>query len=150
MTEEFILDLGQYVGANIELDLKKYSEELRPFLKHYKNLYRIWSEVDSDHVEQRLQSTDMLATTLSLEAISYMAEDSSYADGSIVTMHAGIGFMPIPILKKALALEIVTEEKSFIKSVIMDNEYQQEVLLVAPDKEFEYYGMWINDEIEKL
>jgi hypothetical protein len=150
MTEKFIIDVAQYVGANIDLDPKEHLAELRSFLKHYTNLYRIWAEDDSDHVEQRLRTMKTLATTRSLKSIKALAIDGDHDEGNVITMHSGVGFMPIPIIRKALELNIVPKEKRFLEEIIHYNDYQQEVLLIKPDKEFVYYGMWMGDDIERF
>jgi len=150
MTEEFAVDVAQYVGANEDLDFEKYADDLRPYLRSHKTLYRLWSEVDSDHVEQRLRNAKVLATSNSIDAIQLIAENTNQAPGTLITTHSGVGIMPVDILKDALARDVIITEKSYVKRVIVDNEYQQEVLLLQAAKEFSYYGMWMGDGIEKF
>jgi len=148
MTEKFVIDVAQYVGANIPFDFVKHSGDLKPFLKHYRDLYRIWDSGEVDEVEALARKSGILPTSRSLEALLQLAMDGDHNDGDLITVHQGIGFSPMAVLKRGLS--VMTKEKSFVEDIIMYNDYQKEILLLRAEPEFDFYGMLDGESIERF
>ena len=148
MTDQFLLNLAEYVGANEKIQVTKYLDEIRPFLRRYSECYRLWRLSDPKDVESFLSKNTYLSTTKDLDVIPYLAESGDHEEDDLVTLHSGIGFSPISILKRGLST--LTKEVDYVERVIFDNEYQKEIFLLKVDPSFEYWGVWNGYEIDLL
>lgn len=113
--EKFIIAVAEAVGANIRLDVSRYIELVKPYLKIY-TVYRYWSA--------KYQPQTYYNTSKSLQAIAQMLEDGDFPNGPI-TKHTGEGMDVMQVLQDGL--KTLTVERSFVAGVIRENRYQQEV-----------------------
>lgn len=119
--EDFIIALAEAVGANIKLDIAKYKQFIEPYIKQY-TVYRYWS---TTRIQPEIQL--YYDTSKSLRAIAEMLNEEDFPSGPI-TKHVGKGFDVMQLLEDGL--KTLTKERDFVKRVIAQNAYQQEVFFL--------------------
>ena len=71
--------LGEFLSANEPLDLHQHMYALKPYIKVYTNLYRVWMHHDSDvsveELEIEAKQREYLSSTLDANAITRMLDD---------------------------------------------------------------------------
>lgn len=134
--EGFLIDLAQYVGSNIKLNIKKYKYFIKPYILNYSKVYRIWQDYYKDDIFI-LPKQDYYACTLSKNALKEMIDENDYED-NLITIHSGIGFEPLQILKDNID-KFPKKEFSFLQRTIIMNDYQKEVLLLKINSTKNFY-----------
>lgn len=129
----FIIDVAQLVGGNEPFDLDKYRQDpdvkwffRAGFIQQYPVVYRTWG------VYRKGQKRKGISTTKSREALNELLK---WDDEAVVTKHTNvIGYEPISFLKMAVHNNLIEDKEieKYVKRVIFDNEYQEEVTLLTP------------------
>lgn len=132
---ETLLTVAEMVGANEPLNLNRDVRFIAPFIKRYEKLYRMWSDFAPDTpVEQIISfssSKTYFSCTKDLQAIIQMMENSNLStDDVAITTFAGEGFDPYEFIRVGMAQHPFHEETEFLRSVLHENEYQKEIIVI--------------------
>lgn len=129
----FIIDVAQHVGGNEPFNLDKYRQDpdvkwffRAGFIQQYPVVYRTWG------VYRKGQKRKGISTTKSRVALDELLK---WDDEAAVTKHTNVvGYEPISFLKMAVQNNLIEDKEieKYVKRVIFDNEYQQEVTLLTP------------------
>lgn len=143
LSEKQITRLAEYVGSNepIPSDL---ITALAPVIVMHRGLYRVWSDVTTPVTDSELlriaKRRGHIACTRDPEVIERMIEEEGWEyrlgtdDGLVITQVDGLGFDPIAILEDALEEHPDHPEWDFIRRVIDDHMWQDEVVIVEPTR----------------
>lgn len=133
--DEALIAVAEFVGANEKFNLNSIHSQIKPFIKNYKNLYRFWTQFESDTdiklIQQEANNRDYMSATKNKDAIIPILEYSGFKPEEIaITSFDAIGFDPIEFIKVGIKQNPQHKEIDFLKSVLIDNEYQNEIIVL--------------------
>lgn len=132
--KEFNDALFEYAGANELLDIKKYKNELKPFVKRM-TCYRFWQEFNGDDVKEYLMQVkkyfvvrprSYYACTKSFDLIKDLIEDFDPKYSTVISEHTGNVIDIVECMKSI----IKKDNDPYYKDVYRRFAYQQEVLYI--------------------
>lgn len=132
ISAETTFALGEFLAANQQLDLAKHRYAIDPYVKFYRNLYRVWLHHDADVaievLEQEADSRDYLSATQDYNAIARMVDffgGRSSDDDPAVTKFDGEGFDPYVIARAGLEQNPGMKDASYIRAALKQYEFQK-------------------------
>jgi hypothetical protein len=147
---DFYAAIGEYVGANVPLDIDRWALELSPFKKK-SSCYRIW-EVSNEEFENLqnttrpqygcgfqyettkkdyapIKSAKYYACSKDLKSIKAMLSENSFTN-VVVTKHVGQVIDILEALRSAIENVDDPELNRMLKNTYTLNKYQNEVLFL--------------------
>jgi hypothetical protein len=129
-----MLDVGELIGANVSFDVGKHMRHLRPFIKRYDNLYRMWSDHPSgtslETIEADASSRGYMSATTSTSAIKQMMSNNDFdVDDVSITKFSAEGFDPYDVISVGIKQHPHHEEIEFLRRVLDENVYQSEIVV---------------------
>jgi len=142
LTERQLIRLAEYVGANEPIP-PDIIAALEPTMEQYEGLLRVWSDFQGPVTDAELlriaKQRRHIACTRDPEVITRIIDeqDRDYnldedQDGLIISQVDGVGFDPITVLEDGLDAYPNSGERDFIRRVIDDHMWQDEVVIVKP------------------
>jgi hypothetical protein len=136
LTSDCVFEIGEYVGANIQFNFEKYKQQIKPFVKQWNQLYRIWpvsANRDFDELITKIKTRPYFSATRSLNAIHMMADEYEPMRGKpdhIVISFSGLGFDPYLLLSQGLnTLSFSKDDTKWLQEVLSFNRQQAEVIV---------------------
>lgn len=134
ISEETMIALGEFIGANEPLNLQRHMYAFKPYVKVYTNLYRVWMQYDSDvsleELEIEAKRREYLSSTSSASAITRMLDHLGSNDDFAITKFDGEGFDPFDVLNDGLKLHPHHPEAAYLRSTLKQNAHQKEVIVL--------------------
>lgn len=118
-----------------KFNIASFKDELRPFIKRYNNLYRVWQRHDASVPENQLEAEakarSVMSTTRDPSTIPDMLDMFGASEGKFaVTKLDGIGFDPYDVLRAGLQSNTSMREAGYVRAILQDYAYQQEIIVL--------------------
>jgi hypothetical protein len=135
VSEDALIAVAEFVGANERFDLDAHIGSIRPFVKRYSGLYRVWlgedPSIDVSALEAEAAKRDYFSATRARSALSEMLESNGYTAEEVpVTAFDGDGFDPYALIRAGIRQHPDHPEMRFLRDVLMLNEYQKEIVVL--------------------
>lgn len=132
--EPALIAVAEYVGANEPFSLAEHEASIRPFLKRYNKLYRVWlahdPTVDIATLDAEATTRECLSATKDLESLKGMSERNDWdLEEAAITSFAAEGFDPYEFIREGMRQHPTHPEMMFLRGVLRENEYQREVVV---------------------
>lgn len=131
----FYTAIGEYIGANVPLNVDKWSIELSSYVKP-RPCYRMW-ELDSSEFKMLehgnsmpVKSAPYFACSKNVESIKQMIADDGSFQNVVISKHVGRGVDMLELLRNYIKNTTDLELKKYLTNVYRANQHQNEILFL--------------------
>lgn len=131
----FYSAVGEYVGANMPLNIDKWSTQLSPYVKS-RTCYRMW-ELDSNKFKMLEQDNSIpikpapyYACSKYVESIKQMMADDGGFQNVVISKHVGRSIDMMELLRDCIKNTSDFELKKYLTNVYRANQHQNEILFL--------------------
>lgn len=138
VSEHTLKQVADFVSGSIyhnQFDLEGCMDDLRPFVKPYKNLYRVWQHyvdtVPIATIQADASSRKIMSATQDPSTISEMLDMFGNDDGDLaITKFDGEGFDPYEVIEAGLRSNPNFKSRGYASGVVKQYSYQREIVVL--------------------
>jgi hypothetical protein len=138
VSEQTTTAIASFVSGELlydKLDIASMQDELRPFIRRFNKLYRVWQRHDASVPEAELEAEakarSVMSATQDPSTIPEMLDMFGVDDGEYaVTMFDAEGFDPYEVLQAGLKSNPNMRGAGFVRAVLKQYAYQKEIIVL--------------------